>query len=56
MFESENTRTGAQTDGQRLNRYTISTPMTNGPVKAYLISGSSISTKHTKPGKYKVKK
>ena len=29
---------------------------TNGPVKAHLISGSSSSTKHTKPEKYKVKK
>ena len=29
---------------------------TNGPVNAHLISGPSISTKHTKPGKNKVKK
>ena len=29
---------------------------TNGPVNAHLISGPCISTKHTKPGKNKVKK
>ena len=32
------------------------TQRTNGPVNALLISGPSISIKHTKPGKNKVKK
>ena len=41
---------------QRRNTFIYKNQRTNGLVNAHLIFGPSISTKHTKPGKNKVKK